>query len=253
MASESDLRHRFRDPESPGGTIDVDAVIRRSRARRRPRAILAASASTLAAAAIVVPLTLVGIGSISPTNPDATLAGGAAESATDSGLAEPDAAIDRAPVSRVNLCEGELTQLDTPESGLAIALPATVAEAGPEPVDIVVTLVNTSDTELRGSVIGTAALTVSEDGMVVWHSNGPSADASERRAFTLAPGESTTFPAQVELVRCAIEDDEGDEFRSELPPLEPGDYTLTALLEIELGADAEPVLVGSAATPIRVE
>ena len=51
MASETDLRHRFRDPETPEGTIDVDAVIRRARTRRRPRVLAAAGVSTLAAAA----------------------------------------------------------------------------------------------------------------------------------------------------------------------------------------------------------
>ncbi|WP_294180474.1 hypothetical protein [uncultured Schumannella sp.] len=248
MATESDLRHRFRDPDAPAGTVDVEAVIRRARARRRPRAIAAAGASTLAAVAIVVPLTLVGIGSLTPTEPDATLAGGAADSALGT-----DEVQERAPVSRINLCEGTIAEAAPFDSGLALALPTTAVEAGGDPVMIDVTLINTSDAEIRGTVLGEPALTLSDEGIVVWHSNGPSTATGEARPFALEPGESATFAARLDLVQCSIEDDEGEEFRPDLPALPGGDYALTALLEIDLGDGAGPILVGAPATAIRVE
>ena len=39
MPSESELRDRFHDGTLPSGQIDVDAVLRRARARRRPRVL----------------------------------------------------------------------------------------------------------------------------------------------------------------------------------------------------------------------
>lgn len=230
MASETDLRHRFRDPETPEGTIDVDAVIRRARTRRRPRVLAAAGVSTLAAAAIVVPLTIVGVGSLSPAGPDAT--------------------IERAPASRLNLCEGAVTWVDTAASGLALAVPTIAAVAERGPVSLDVTLANTSEAEIRGTVLGEPVLTVSDDDVVVWHSNGPG--ASEQRPFVLQPGESTSFEARLELVRCEIEDDEAAEFRSDLPPLPAGEYTVSAVLEVDLGDGAGPILVTGPSAPIRV-
>ena len=250
MASKTDLRHRFRDPETPEGTIDVDAVIRRARTRRRPRVLAAAGVSTLAAAAIVVPLTIVGVGSLSPAGPDATLAGGAAESSADSSLTDADATIERAPASRLNLCEGAVTWVDTAASGLALAVPTIAAVAERGPVSLDVTLANTSEAEIRGTVLGEPVLTVSDDDVVVWHSNGPG--ASEQRPFVLQPGESTSFEARLELVRCEIEDDEAAEFRSDLPPLPAGEYTVSAVLEVDLGDGAGPILVTGPSAPIRV-
>ncbi len=58
MASESELRDRFHEGTLPSGQIDVAAVLRRSRARRRPRMVLAGAGSVLAIAAIAVPATL---------------------------------------------------------------------------------------------------------------------------------------------------------------------------------------------------
>src|SRR3954469_1783514 len=57
MPSEDDLRKEFHDNE-PGGAIDLDAVLRRSRARRRPRVAPAACVSTLAVVGIVVPVSI---------------------------------------------------------------------------------------------------------------------------------------------------------------------------------------------------
>ena len=105
-----------------------------------------------------------------------------------------------------------------------------------------VTLANTSEAEIRGTVLGEPVLTVSDDDVVVWHSNGPG--ASEQRPFVLQPGESTSFEARLELVRCEIEDD--------LPPLPAGEYTVSAVLEVDLGDGAGPILVTGPSAPIRV-
>ena len=70
MASESELRDRFHDGTLPSGRIDVDAVLRRARARRRPRVLLAGAGSVLAIAAIAVPAS---IGSFARPDADSTL------------------------------------------------------------------------------------------------------------------------------------------------------------------------------------
>src|SRR4051794_27010449 len=57
MPSEDDLRKEFHDNE-PGPAIDLDAVLRRSRARRRPRVAAAAIVSSLAVWGIVAPVPL---------------------------------------------------------------------------------------------------------------------------------------------------------------------------------------------------
>jgi hypothetical protein len=55
VPSESELRRRLREGTLPRGEIDLDAVLRRARARRRPRVALASAGSVLAIAAIAVP------------------------------------------------------------------------------------------------------------------------------------------------------------------------------------------------------
>ena len=73
MPTESELRQQFHDDEPGGstgrGTIDVDAVLRRSRARRRPRVVAAAVVSSLAVIGIVVPVSISIAGTRSATSP----------------------------------------------------------------------------------------------------------------------------------------------------------------------------------------
>ena len=57
MSDEDELRQRLHDDE-PVGNIDLDAVLRRSRARRRPRVAAAALVSSLAVLGIVVPVSI---------------------------------------------------------------------------------------------------------------------------------------------------------------------------------------------------
>ena len=58
MPSESEVRDRLQRADAPSGRIDVEAVVRRSRARRRPRVVAAAAVTTLAVIGVVVPVSL---------------------------------------------------------------------------------------------------------------------------------------------------------------------------------------------------
>ncbi|MEO5922002.1 MAG: hypothetical protein ABIQ01_12760, partial [Pseudolysinimonas sp.] len=127
MASESELRDRFHEGTLPSGQIDVDAVLRRARARRRPRIVLAGAGSVLAIAAIAVPAAL---GSFATPTAE-TLAGAGADaddSATSPQYSQPGAAedggqlaLDRAPAERLNLCSAPLADVTPAANGLVLS------------------------------------------------------------------------------------------------------------------------------------
>lgn len=88
MPSESDLRDLLRDPGPGTGGIDLETVVRRSRARRRPRLLASAAIGGLAVVGVAVPVgvgaSIGGLGLTPAILADEDAAGGAAqpESAT---------------------------------------------------------------------------------------------------------------------------------------------------------------------------
>jgi hypothetical protein len=66
--------------------------------------------------------------------------------------------------------------------------------------------------------------------VVLWHSNGPA--PAMAALVDLAPGASLTYRAWFEPVRCAVEDDRGGAFRTDLPPVSPGVYEVSAALDL---------------------
>jgi hypothetical protein len=90
---------------------------------------------------------------------------------------------------------------------------------------------------------------VAEDGLVVWHTHGPT--ILSLAIIDLGPGESMELAASMTTVRCSPEDDAAPEFRADLPPLTPGDYTISVLMDIT--PDGGPVeLVASDPVMITV-
>jgi hypothetical protein len=258
MPTESELRRQFHDDE-PDGSIDLDAVLRRSRARRRPRVVAVAIVSSLAALAIVVPVSI----SVASQRPG-TLSAGSAASAPDSATA-PEAleggsssgsgGAKRAPAERINLCGATLAAPAPAEDGLVLTVQPVDAAAGARDIPVTVTLTNTGAQRVTGSLSPFPTLTLSRDGTVLWHSNG--AVPSLAQEVDLAPGASTTFSSTFEPVVCGAEDDRQPNFRADLPEAGPGAYQLSAALDLsptesDAAGSGDAVLVTGPTSPVTL-
>lgn len=233
MASESELRDRFHEGTLPSGRIDVEAVLRRARARRRPRVVLAGAGSVLAIAAIAVPATI-GSFSLSPATDTALIAGSGAESGAaggDSELAAPDAdaAMSRPPAEKLNLCMAPVAEVVPAENGLVLSVEPVTAAAGDHGIPTIVTMTNTGTEPVSGTTAGLPSMTLSQDGVTLWHSNGPQTMIAI--PVELRPGQTLQYPATFEPVRCSAEDDMGETFRQDLPEVGPGLYQLSAAID----------------------
>jgi hypothetical protein len=222
MVDERNLRELFAESR-PAGTIDADAVIRRSRRRRLPRQLAAGSIGALA----VVGIGVLGVQTLAPPQQSAVMMEQQDE-ANDTALA-PEAA-KRIPADRLNLCEGPLTEAAPSAYGLQaeVVFPA-VSPATGQPVAGVVLVTNTGDARVTGSIASSPAVTLSQQGIVLWHSNG--AVDTPDTVVDLEPGQSLEVAASFTPVRCAVEDDAAEAFRADLPPLAPGEYDLSAALD----------------------
>ncbi len=235
MASESELRDRFHDGTLPSGRIDVDAVLRRARARRRPRILRAGAGSVLAIAAIAVPAT---IGSFARPATDATLItgdGGEYSAPESAAGADQDAggtgevALDRVPAEKLNLCSAPVAEVDPAENGLVLTVEPVTASAGDHGIPTIVTMTNTGTAPVSGTTGGRPAMTLSKGGVTLWHSNGPQTMIAV--PVELAPGETLQYPATFEPVRCGVEDDLAESFRDDLPEVGAGVYQLSAAID----------------------
>ena len=100
--------------------------------------------------------------------------------------------------------------------------------------------------------VGHPAITLAQDGITVWHTNGPTDLVVT--AVELAPGEAMEFPASFEPVRCEPEDEIGEAFRSDLPPAGAGSYEISAALDFssdQVTATTEAFLVTGPGMPSR--
>ncbi len=265
MPTEAELREQFHDDDQPGGRIDLDAVLRRSRARRRPRLIAVAAVSSLAALAIVVPVSVSGAlgqtgffsaasGSSASTRQDAAgqkapeVAGPAG--AGTGGAAGSGGAVDGvAPAQKVNLCTGTLADIAPASNGLVLTVGPVTAAAADRSIPATVTLTNTGSTAFSGSASPFPSVTLSRAGIVLWHSNG--AVPSLAQQVELAPGASMTFSTTFEPLVCGVQDDERSSFRAGLPPTGPGSYQLSAVMAVS-GADGSSALVTGPAAGVTL-
>jgi hypothetical protein len=249
------IRSLFEGTEdTPAQPLDADEIVRRSRRRRAPRQALVGGAAVLAVGAIVAVGGFGVFGSggggsdgsgsadsgSSVTSMSGSSGGESVEVPDSPPFAAPDAAqaptsdgIGRAPADRINLCEGTLAEVAPSTTGLELVphFPATASADGT--VSGTVTMTNTGESTFSGSTAAFPAITLSQDGVVVWHSNGPTAMVAA--TVRLAPGESMDYPATFEPVRCTVADDSAESFRADLPPLEPGEYEASALIDISAG------------------
>ncbi|MFD3443981.1 hypothetical protein ACFDTO_05205 [Microbacteriaceae bacterium 4G12] len=233
--------------DAPTGVLDVDAVLRRARRRRLPRRLATGGVSALAIAGIgfAGANALGGVGQVTTlsSGPSEDSSVGPVEGQTEgggaeSGLPAPGGAvsdsgaagggISLAPAEKVNFCGGPLAEVAPAQTGLVATprFPAT-APVGTEYITGTVTVTNTGTERVTGYTGASPAMTVSEAGITVWHTNGPQIMMAQ--LIDLEPGASVDLPASFLPVRCGVEDDSAESFRENLPPLEPGVYQLSAI------------------------
>jgi hypothetical protein len=247
MPIDPNLSDLFRATESPASSsLDAHQIIRRSKRRRLPSRIAVGSLVSLS----VIGIGIASVNGIAALSPGVTASSGSAESlesadapATDSGDASEggfDApGIMRAPAEKLNLCGGAVAEVAPSQSGLQLTVDFPDADTGSTSVSGTATLTNTGATVVTGYSGATPAVTLSRDGTVVWHSNGPTILSIVD--ITLAPGESMTYPASFTPVVCDVEDDITESFRDTLPAASPGEYQLSAALDVSGDAGTELV------------
>jgi hypothetical protein len=255
MPTEDELRAQFHAHESPataaGGSIDLDAVLRRARTRRRPRLVAVAAVSSLAALAIVVPVSVsvalghtgqvtASSGSLATTNRDSghSAAGQQVPSAAPGGPLVGE----MAPAQKLNLCTGPLAEPAPAPNGLVLTVRPVTAAATDRHIPATVTLTNTSTTPFSGFASPFPAVTLSRDGIVLWHSNG--AVPSIAQMIDLPAGASTTFSTTFEPLACGVTDDTSGSFGADLPAVGAGDYQLSAVLDVSTGTGASVLVSG---------
>lgn len=264
MADESELRSMLQREAAGAGTPELDTgrLVHRSKARRLPRQLAAGGALTLAVLGLGVGAAT-GIRLLGPT-PEMSSAGGGAE-ATDEGagtLSEPeqesggDAAgggassdgTQLAPAYKINACGGMLGSV--PEDGLTgvgVALDFPDEAGVDDTVRGTVEVTNDTGEPLRGVMSEVAATTLSQDGVVVWHT--PRMDRT--LPVDLAPGATTTLEASFEPRVCSTEDDARESFRPNLPKVQPGGYDVSVAFDIERD-DGSVLQAVSAPEPIAL-
>jgi hypothetical protein len=249
MATDPNIRDLFRAGPAPTGRpIDTDAVIRRSKRRRLPAQLGLGGVATLAIGGIGV-VTLQNLdSSVSPVS----IMGGTAESgqaydapytpaqegAARDGSAQ-DTTVKRAPADRINLCGGPLAEVAPSATGLVLTPSFPDATAGASRVEGTVTLSNTGSGSITGYSAASPAITLSQNGVVLWHSNGPTVQMIQD--VVLAPGESLEYQASFSPVVCSVDDDLAESFPDGLPAVQPGEYQVSAAADVVLDGGAELV------------
>lgn len=260
MTSESELRDAMRSSaDTPTTRIDTEAVLRRVRARRIPKQIAFSSLSVLAIAGVAT-LGIVTLPSLQPGQNGASTAEmtASAPQSTQGDSSGGSQKLFNARLTDGNLCgmptqrperNGESTNGATPQSAtpqsagltLSVSFPTSAPDLGND-VKGRVTLTNSGTTRVSGMTGSVPAITVSRNGITVWHTNGPS--ITQVTPIALDPGQSHTFEAAFTPVECGAPD-ELDQFRQNLPPLTHGIYEVSAQLLFISDSDVpgESVLV----------
>jgi hypothetical protein len=253
MPSDAEIRDRFHEGTQPKGQIDVDAVLRRARARRRPRVVLAGAGSVLVIAAIAVPAAITSSGAGGADSPFVATGEAASESEADGGAggAGDTAAMDRPPADRLNLCTAPVAEVAPAENGLVITVEDVTAPADARSIPVTVTLTNTGDGSIFGTTGSRPALTLSGDGITLWHTNGPQDMLA--RIVDLGPGESMTYETTFEPLVCEVDDDVAEQFREDLPPAGAGTYLLSAAIDVSHDDGSFIDLVTGPAADVRLQ
>jgi hypothetical protein len=200
MPTEDDLRRLLGDADAPPSTLDASSIIRRSRRRRLPAQLGAGAAGVLAVAGIgVLVLPTVTNAPESATMSDSAPA---MEGGGDTTLEYSE--LKRDPYAYLT-CGAELPQA----AGSMYGLEAELRES-------VLTVTNAA-TSSRSGVYWMPNITVTEDGIIVAHSENDGMSAGY--PMDLAVGEAVDFDIEIPSIGC-----DG----TELPT---GDYEVVASLD----------------------
>ena len=256
MPTEAELRDLLHgdDPDREG--LDTARIIRRAKARRRPRQLaagLAGGVAAVGAIAFTVPA-LLGLGGGLSTASDSSAADEPASGGDTSILkdgAAPESATSSVGAEALNACGGPVAEVAPDSGGLMLTVSPVDADAGEEWIDATVTLTNEGAVPVEGTTAATPALTLADDGTVLWHSNGPTLQMVV--VVDLDPGEALSYATSFQPVRCSPEDDaSGEAFPPGLPAVDPGAYQLSAAIDL-LPADGSPTrLITGPATGITL-
>lgn len=253
MATESDLRDLLQGPEPEGRTaIDLDAVIRRARARRRPRAIAASAVGALALVGVLTPVVFV---SQQQAQQQALMvaedsAGG--EAATSD--ADDSAFVGMPSAANLNSCGATVVEMPS-GNGLVLEMAPVTAMAGSADIPIEVTLRNDGTVALLGVTASQPIITFSRDGVVLWRTGGIQDSSGVR--VDLKPGESMTYVTTFQPLVCTPEyeadaaESGTDGLREDLPPAAAGSYQVGAAIDfIPDDGTTGVVLVTGPAAPV---
>jgi hypothetical protein len=194
VPTESELRDLLQGEPGAEPRLDTGRIIRRARARRRPKRIAVGALSGLAAVAIVVPVTL-SLGSGQNLTASDQAGGAAAPQSEDmSTLREGDSAGDGGSVSEDPYPDCQLTGWDGVAVPSGVELHVTQPEAGG---DVELTLVNGSSQPMRGELAGAYLALGAGDEPLGW-SDAP----LDGQNIALAPGEQQTIMVPLRPVGC---------------------------------------------------
>lgn len=236
MTTETDLRRMLLESSTTFSAgepaIDLAVVLRRSSRHRAVRKVVVGGVTTLAIAGIGV-ASIVGIrtigGSSSTVSGAASMAG---KSPTEgSGLSS------RVAADRLNSCGAALASVAPAKSGLVVTANFVSTVASASQVFGMVTLANTGSKRIVGTSTARPSITLSQNGIALWHSNDPA--ILKLVVIDLKPGSSMTYPASFSPVRCGVADESASNFPHDLTSVGPGTYQVSAAIEVfGKGADA---------------
>lgn len=241
-------------PHLPPNSLDTQEIIRRSKRRRLPRTIGTGLVSTLA----IVGLGIAGVSGLAAfpfTGASSSDSAVSSEAATDDFTSDSQENADSfiydapnydsspltesgesmpptVPAEKLNLCGAPLAEAAPSATGLQLTVDFPTADAGSASVTGTVTLTNAGTGIITGTTPATPIITLSQNNVVIWHSNGPTIMMITE--VNLSPGESLTYPASFTPVVCGPEDDSGESFRNDLPPAPAGSYEVSAAIDLTL-------------------
>lgn len=223
MHDEYELRSMLASTETPS-RIDVDAVVRRSRARRRPKQVAAGAVGAL----VVLGLAMVAVPAIvTPTPPDAVTM---SEHAAEGGESAADSAL-RVAADSLNQCGGPLALPAENSAGLTLEVIVPETAAPGDEVTAAVLLTNTGPETVTGTTGAVPTVALARDGVVVWHT-GPTIQSVVE--VQLEPGEHLELPMTFQALECGSERKLRAGALLELVPA--GDYQVSVAIDVATDA-----------------
>lgn len=238
--------------------IDLDAVLTASRARRRAGRTSVVGAGSAAATLLAVGglvMGLQGTGLLSTTagsDPDSAITAESPMQAREESADGFASETSLAPPEKVNPCGAPVAEAtDAAAGSLSVAVEPIAAVPTGGVGSARVTVTNPGSATVAGEVRIAPAMTIADDGVTVWHSNGAVSPATIPVA--LAPGESIQLEGRVEAVACTAAEEVAEAFPPGLPPLTPGPYAVTAIVVFVADGTSAPEYLIAPLAPLTVQ